>query len=434
MVREVEVPPIITNVTELPNQISSVASYDVDAKIYTLFSTTIQSASLYYNTGSGFTETAMSAGADDIYTGTIPGQATGSVIDYYVKAVDNNGLTFTQPQNAETENAYYTFGVYTPGTQTLHLSFEEGSGIPQDGSDYNHIVTPVGTPQYSTDAAVGTHSLFLEGDSSYLEVDSPFLASDSFCVDIWLKPDSVRDYCRIFNRPGSEGSWSTNNYQIRFNNAQQFQCISDGSFALTFDDFNVEIGKWYHVIFEVQNAPPGDTVLYYGVAEIRDGDDQLIGRRYAGFDQTVINAQAPLRMGKAAGGTYPPYFVGNFDEIMVYNYPDKKLPLEEVVSSIGDLDGEIPMKYELSQNYPNPFNPTTEIKFVIPQNQDVSLVVYNVLGEKVITLVDGNMSVGENTVIWNGTNDIGRKVASGVFFYRLTTENFTKVRKMVLLK
>jgi hypothetical protein len=376
----------------------------------------------------------MVAGMDDMYTGSIPGQATGSIINYYVKAEDDGGLTFTQPQNAETDSAYYTFGVFTPETQALHLSFEEGTGVPGDASDYNHTVRMVGNPQYSTDAAAGTYSIYLEGDSSYMDIDSPFLSSDTFCVDIWLKPDSLRDYCRIFNRPGNPASWSENCYQIRFDNAQHFQCISDGSVTLTFDDFTVTTGEWYHIIYEVQNAPAGDTVSYYGVAEVRNANDELIGRRYAGFDQTVINAQYPLRIGKATDGDYPPYFVGNFDEIQMFNYPAAGLPLEEVITGIDQGIAEVPVRYELAQNYPNPFNPTTEIQFTIPKKEHVKLTVYNILGAKVKTLINEEVTPGVNTVVWDGKNEAGRRVASGVYLYSLNTDNYNKVRKMVLLK
>lgn len=90
----------------------------------------------------------------------------------------------------------------------------------------------------------------------------------------------------------------------------------------------------------------------------------------------------------------------------------------------------------LSQNYPNPFNPTTRIEYLVPegQAQRVALVVYDVRGARVRTLVDGIVTGGKYVVDWDGRNDQGQTVGSGVYFYRLVERNFTRTRKMLLLK
>ena len=426
VVREFPIPPIVADISELTNQTADVTSYNIGANIYTLFSTTIQTTTLYYDTGSGFQSVGMTTVSGDSMYATIPQQASGSVIKYYVKATDNDGISFTQPQNAETDSAYYTFGIYTPETQTLALDFEEGSGVPQDASSYEHTVTAIGSPTYSTDAAVGSKSIYLEGNSSYLEVDSPFLTSEEFCIDLWIKADSIRDYCRIFNRPSEPGSWSTNNYQIRFDDAQQLQAISDGSVTLT-ADHTIETNKWYHVIYEVKKAPTGDTYIYYGTFQLSD-ESSVLYHHSIGFDIPVMMSTAPLRIGKAAVGDYPPYFCGYFDDVKIYNYPAAGLQVST------EPDVNLPLKYELSQNYPNPFNPTTQIQFIIPENQTVTLIIYDILGRKVRTLVNKEMSVGKYLKTWNGINDSGSNVASGIYFYRLKTDNYMKVRKMVLIR
>ena len=93
-----------------------------------------------------------------------------------------------------------------------------------------------------------------------------------------------------------------------------------------------------------------------------------------------------------------------------------------------------PTTYSLEQNYPNPFNPTTQIAFSIEQSEHVSVAVFNILGQKVATLLDGQMNSGSHIVMWDGRNQHGDAMPSGVYFYRLSTPNFTAVRKMVLLK
>jgi len=95
---------------------------------------------------------------------------------------------------------------------------------------------------------------------------------------------------------------------------------------------------------------------------------------------------------------------------------------------------EIPSEFSLSQNYPNPFNPTTSIKYGISENARVSLVVYNVLGQAVRTLVNADQESGFYTVRWDGTNDFGSKVSSGIYIYRISAGKFTSTVKMNLLK
>ncbi len=95
----------------------------------------------------------------------------------------------------------------------------------------------------------------------------------------------------------------------------------------------------------------------------------------------------------------------------------------------------LPSTFKLYQNYPNPFNPTTTIEFTLyGSSQHVSLDVFNVLGQRVVNLVDRDMTSGNYTVEWDATNSGGGKVATGIYFYRLTTGNQTDTKKMLLLK
>jgi hypothetical protein len=98
---------------------------------------------------------------------------------------------------------------------------------------------------------------------------------------------------------------------------------------------------------------------------------------------------------------------------------------------INPVSSNLPDKYSLFQNYPNPFNPSTKIKFSIPAfNQGaVRLIVYDVLGREISTLVNQNMKPGEYEVNWNSSN-----IPSGVYFYRLVTRDFTSTKKMMLIK
>jgi hypothetical protein len=97
-------------------------------------------------------------------------------------------------------------------------------------------------------------------------------------------------------------------------------------------------------------------------------------------------------------------------------------------------DDELPTTVELRGNYPNPFNPSTVISFALPAQQNVHLKVYDVQGRLVRTLVEGQLGAGRHQVPWNGRDDGGATAASGVYFYRLETNEGTKQGKMVMLK
>jgi immune inhibitor A len=97
----------------------------------------------------------------------------------------------------------------------------------------------------------------------------------------------------------------------------------------------------------------------------------------------------------------------------------------------GDL---LPHSYILKQNYPNPFNPETKIEYNLKENGWVKLEVFNILGQKIFTLVDGYKEKGEHVVTWNGTDEEGGPLPSGIYFYQITTDNFQKANKMILLK
>jgi hypothetical protein len=93
-----------------------------------------------------------------------------------------------------------------------------------------------------------------------------------------------------------------------------------------------------------------------------------------------------------------------------------------------------PTSYSLEQNYPNPFNPTTQIAFNIAQTERVNISIFNILGQKVATIINAGMSAGAHVVMWNGRNEHGELLPSGVYFYRLSTPTFSAVKKMILLK
>lgn len=99
------------------------------------------------------------------------------------------------------------------------------------------------------------------------------------------------------------------------------------------------------------------------------------------------------------------------------------------ITDVNDSDYEQPNDFVLNQNYPNPFNPSTTISFSVPVGGNVSLKIFNVIGQEVAALVNENLSAGQYTYQWNAKNQV-----SGIYFYNLTTDSFSETKKMILLR
>ena len=126
------------------------------------------------------------------------------------------------------------------------------------------------------------------------------------------------------------------------------------------------------------------------------------------------------------------------DRQKVWNTQTAKVnvtPPEEPVA-VDEADESLPTAYALEKNFPNPFNPSTTIQYSIPADAagHVELVIYNMTGQKVRTLVSGAQEAGYYNIVWNGADDAGEVVASGIYLYKLVSGNFSKIEKMTFIK
>ena len=98
------------------------------------------------------------------------------------------------------------------------------------------------------------------------------------------------------------------------------------------------------------------------------------------------------------------------------------------------MSSTIPEEYRLYQNYPNPFNPVTNIRYDIPEDGQVSITIYHVMGNRVNSLINRPESAGSKLIQWNARDEQGRAVSAGIYFYTLRTNNYIQTQKMVVLK
>jgi hypothetical protein len=110
------------------------------------------------------------------------------------------------------------------------------------------------------------------------------------------------------------------------------------------------------------------------------------------------------------------------------------ITLNPNTTAVEDVEIQVPEVFVLEQNYPNPFNPTTTIQYSLPSAAQVELIIYNMLGQRIVTLVDEKQSAGTYSIKWDGTNTKAEQVGNGVYLLRLKTDEFVQTRKMVLVR
>lgn len=373
----------------------------------------------------------MDLSGDMDYSATIPGQELGAIVEYYIIAVNDMGKELRLPGDGT-----YIVAYNNENDMVLHLDFEEGSGVPVDASDYNNEVAVYNIIEYSDDAFSGSHSLYYENDSSYIRVDppAPFVINDEMTIEVSFNADEIpADGTDLIAKYPDPGDWAFGfriSFQADGKLFPEFYLVADnpGEADRTWDalflknDTRIAAGNWYTFVMEVGNDS-AYVRLYNGEGNLLDDNSKDVS------GQHLNPVDGMLALGRSWWDPAP-VFQGKFDDIKLYNY--SKTEIEVAINS--EKDNLIPEKYELAQNYPNPFNPTTQIEFMMPEAQTVKLVIYNLIGQEVKTLVNSKLNAGKHIYQWNGTNRAGEVLSSGIYFYRLETPEFTKTRKMIYIR
>ena len=166
------------------------------------------------------------------------------------------------------------------------------------------------------------------------------------------------------------------------------------------------------------------TLVVYGIvlgeSNLAPGKGPIVNLTVTGRDVSKIN--------------FTPTTVGKQEGITLVTPLAKEVPYEMEQTYTTSHTAGLPRDFTISQNFPNPFNATTTVRYSLPENANVRLEIFNILGQKVKTLVNEPQSAGYKQVLWDGRNDQGDGVSSGVYFYRINAGKFRDVMKMSLLK
>jgi hypothetical protein len=159
---------------------------------------------------------------------------------------------------------------------------------------------------------------------------------------------------------------------------------------------------------------------FHSAYDTSASDGEPVAFRYLGEDYQVIFFDFPL------------YFIQEAQATQLLHQALDDLQVSTDVAA--EVETEVPSSFSLSQNHPNPFNSETAIEYSLPEETQVKIAIYNILGQKVKTLLDGKETAGHKRVIWDGENEKGKSVSSGIYFYRMETEEFVRTKKMLYLK
>jgi hypothetical protein len=326
------------------------------------------------------------------------------------EAVDSIGIRvrdFSQAQAGELV-AYYPF-----------------NGNANDESGFGHHGTFYGATLAADRFGNAGHAYYFDGVNDYIRVPNhPGLNfQQAITAGFWMK------IAEFFDReayPLSHGNWE-NRWKLSITNHGLRWTVKTDHAGIKDLDSQTKFAKevWYHV-----------TALYGGA----DFEVYVNGEldAFSSWSGAILQTSIDLTIGQVLPNNSSYNFRGVIDEVRLYNYalsvPEIK-NIYDTSTAVNNRHAELaPLVTGLQQNYPNPFNAQTTMRYHLGNAGHVTMVVYNVLGQKLRTLVDRQQPAGRHSVLWEGRNDLGREMGSGVYIYELTIGDFRERRKLLMMK
>ncbi len=418
-------PPEIAGVGRSPVAVASTDNVVVSATIADA-QTSVATAEVNFRVdGGAFSSVSMTNSSGDTWEGTIPAQADGAQIDYFLTAADTDGDATVAP--GDTAAAKFFYFVRDAGLGIFDLQFTPFATGNSSYSGLDVTVTGIAT----TDSSDFSFYFIQDGTDPWHGISVQDNVNNVKLGDEVTVTGSVRERfgeTQIFNVTSAVVNSSDN--------------AVPGPIVTTTGELGTPATAeaWEGMFVRVENVTVTnerpDGFPGFGEFTIDDGsgglrvDDlapnyrgQTPSDRDAGPDTTIALDD---QFASIAGIQY--FSFGNYKLL-----PRSDRDVDDSPVSVDD-GGELPLTFGLDQNYPNPFNPETTILYRVAELGDVKINIFNILGQKVRSLVNQQQPPGSYRVIWNGQNDAGRQVSTGVYIYQMQAADFVQVQKMLFIK
>lgn len=435
-------PPIISSIKRNEPLVGPNQPVEISASIRDLDGS-VTEAKLFYSVNGGAVDSiSMTSSVSDtlLYSGTIPGVLDSALVDFYIRSKDNDGNTSFNPQNIVTGKYFYLVLNRPLTIQDVQYS-PFGSGF----SAYNNYriqLTGIVTADTSDIPGFGTTPLRVymqNGHGPWSGIQIGTLGTLGTDVLNLKKGDNVTVQgviSEVFNVTRID-SLSILTVNSSNNPTPDAQALTTGEIGMFDGVVNKE--KWESVLIKYVNvtvdSANADGASNFGEmfvddgsghtrVELQDGNHKYHNLWDASLasDTTLVQIKKGDRFTELKG-------------VLFFSFSHYKLVPRKNDDLVGyqptgiETENNLPEQYSLNQNYPNPFNPATTISFSLPKAGNVTLKIFNVLGQEVKTLINQYQNAGTYKVSFDASS-----LTSGIYFYSLSTDNFLQVRKMMLIK
>ena len=425
-------PPSITDLSRDPCAPMSTDS-EVVVSCAILDNSTISEALLYYSINGGeYISTAMSLTEGDIFSGVIP-ISDGDEVFYYVSATDD-GTDQSEPKTSiyPYDIEHEQLGFYVSDMLTISMIQETpwaaGNTLYQGCNVTVSGVVTADTAQFNS--SYGAYAL-QDGTGQW---DGLIFSTDQ--LELITRGDNIT----ITGLATDRAIGDEYGYKLDGNTRLINSTITVNSSGEDLSDYQLVSCEDLHQIADEVEAYEGVLVQINNVTISSIGDFDWSITDASGYeiliDDDMANMEADILMNSLSEGQELDYVRGIFN----FSYGTYKIQTRDVddigtTMGVNDDVAVNPYDYELHNNFPNPFNPETQIRFSIGSSEVVKLTIYDMMGRQVRSLISGeSYGPGFHVVNWEGLNNKGEKVPSGMYIYRIKAGSFIADKKMVLVK
>jgi len=304
------------------------------------------------------------------------------------------------------------------------VAFYPFSGNANDVSGFNNHGTVSGATLVADRWGNAARAYSFDGVNDNIKITSSSSLNfqNSVTINFWIK---VGEFYERESYPLSHGNWE-NRLKISISNKHLRWTVKTNTGTKDLDS-ETEL---------IKNNLYNVTMLYDG----SDYEIYINGEldAFTSFSGTIQTTAIDLMIGQVLPGNTEYNFKGVLDDIRIYNYALSYSSIQLLYDFTTDIqtdhESDIPKNFGLVQNYPNPFNGQTNIEYRISTQSIVKLEIFNILGQKIKTLIEEEKSPGYFTISWDGKNNFGDSMNSGIYFIKLSADKFTETKKMTLLK